>query len=47
VRTVVTEWGVAELFGRTLGERARALIGMAHPDYRDELTSAARERHLI
>ena len=47
VRTVVTEWGVAELFGKTLGERARALIGIAHPDYRDELTSAARERHLI
>ena len=47
VRTVVTEWGVAELFGKTLGERARALIGIAHPDYREELTSAARERHLI
>ena len=38
VRTVVTEWGVAELFGKTLGERARALIGIAHPDYREELT---------
>ena len=47
VRTVVTEWGVAELFGKTLGERAEALIGIAHPDYRDELTSAARERRLI
>ena len=47
VRTVVTEWGVAELFGKTLGERARALIGIAHPDYREELTAAARERHLI
>ena len=47
VRTVVTEWGVAELFGKTLGERARALIGIAHPDYREELTSAARERRLI
>ena len=47
VRTVVTEWGVAELFGKTLGERARALIGIAHPDYRDELTTAARERRLI
>ena len=47
VRTVVTEWGVAELFGKTLGERARALIGIAHPDYRAELTSAARERRLI
>ena len=47
VRTVVTEWGVAELFGKTLGERAQALIGIAHPDYREELTTAARERHLI
>ncbi len=47
VRTVVTEWGVAELFGKTLGERARELIGIAHPDFRDELTSAARERRLI
>ena len=47
VRTVVTEWGVAELFGKTLGERARALIGIAHPDYRDGLSAAARERRLI
>ena len=47
VRTVVTEWGVAELFGKTLGERAQALIGIAHPDYREELTTAARERRLI
>jgi len=47
VRTVVTEWGVAELFGKTLGERARELIGIAHPDFRDELTSAARERRLV
>ena len=47
VRTVVTEWGVAELFGKSLGERAKALIGIAHPDRRDELTAAARERRLI
>jgi acyl-CoA hydrolase len=47
VRTVVTEWGVAELFGKTLGERALALIGIAHPDFRDQLTFAARERRLI
>ena len=37
VRTVVTEWGVAELFGKSLRERAKALIAIAHPDFRDEL----------
>jgi len=37
VRTVVTEWGVAELFGKSLRERADALIAIAHPDHRDEL----------
>jgi acyl-CoA hydrolase len=46
VRTVVTEWGVAELFGRSLAERARALIEIAHPDFRDELTHAASQLHL-
>ena len=43
VRTIVTEWGVAELFGRSLRERARALIAIAHPDHRDRLAwEAAR-----
>jgi 4-hydroxybutyrate CoA-transferase len=42
VRTVVTEWGVAELFGRSLRERAAALIGIAHPYHRDRLRSEAR-----
>jgi acyl-CoA hydrolase len=43
VRTVVTEWGVAELWGKSLRERARALIAIAHPDHRDRLTHEARE----
>jgi 4-hydroxybutyrate CoA-transferase len=43
VRTVVTEWGPAELFGRSLRERAAALIGIAHPDHRDRLRSDARK----
>src|SRR5919108_662859 len=47
VRTVVTEWGVAELFGRSMAERAHALAGIAHPKFRDELTRAARDRHLV
>jgi acyl-CoA hydrolase len=42
VRTIVTEWGVAELFGRSIQARAQALIAIAHPDFRDELTHDAR-----
>ncbi|HEU4671961.1 MAG TPA: acetyl-CoA hydrolase/transferase C-terminal domain-containing protein, partial [Candidatus Limnocylindrales bacterium] len=41
VRTVVTEFGVAELFGRSLRERAAALIAIGHPDHRDRLRSEA------
>ena len=41
VRTVVTEWGVAELFGKSLRERAEALIAIAHPDFRDGLAAEA------
>lgn len=45
VRTVVTEWGVAELWGKSLRERAKALIAIAHPDHRDALTAEARRYH--
>ena len=38
---VVTEYGWADLRGRTLVERARALIGLAHPDFREQLERAA------
>jgi acyl-CoA hydrolase len=47
VHYVVTEHGVANLFGKNLRERAEALIGIAHPDFRDELERAAKERHLL
>jgi acyl-CoA hydrolase len=47
VRTVVTEHGVAELFGRSVRERARALIGIAHPDFRNELAHEARRLYHI
>lgn len=47
VRTVVTEWGAAELFGRSLRERAIALIAIAHPDFRDELKAQARALHVV
>jgi acyl-CoA hydrolase len=44
VQWVVTEHGVANLHGRGLRERARALVGIAHPDRREELERAAYER---
>lgn len=43
VDKVVTEWGVAELRGRSLRERAGSLISIAHPDFRDQLTREARQ----
>ncbi len=47
VHYVVTEYGVAELFGKNLRERAKALIEIAHPDFREELERAAKERKLL
>jgi acyl-CoA hydrolase len=47
VHTVVTEHGVAELHGRSIAERARALIAIAAPEYRDELLAYARRTHFI
>ncbi len=41
VQYVVTEYGVAEIWGRSLRERADALIEVAHPKFRDELADAA------
>jgi len=43
VDKVVTEWGVAELRGKGIRERTRALIAVAHPDFRDELERRAHE----
>jgi acyl-CoA hydrolase len=47
VRTVVTEYGVAELFGRSVRERAAALIAIAHPDVRDDLAREARRLYHV
>jgi acetyl-CoA hydrolase len=43
VHFVVTEYGVASLYGRTVRQRAQALINIAAPQFRDELTSAAQK----
>jgi 4-hydroxybutyrate CoA-transferase len=44
VHYVVTEHGIAHLYGSNLRQRARALIDIAHPDHREALEQAARER---
>ncbi len=43
-RYVVTEFGIAELFGRNLKQRAKALRDIAHPDHREALDKAIFER---
>ncbi len=47
VMYVVTEFGIANLKGKSVPERARALIALAHPDFREELERQARECRLI
>ncbi|MBV6451823.1 MAG: Butanoate coenzyme A-transferase [Anaerolineales bacterium] len=47
VRFVVTEYGVADLYGKSIRERARQLIGIAHPDFRAELEKQAQELHYL
>ncbi len=45
VRYVVTEYGVADLYGKSIRQRAQALTNIAHPDFRDELKCKAKELH--
>lgn len=47
VRFVVTEYGVADLLGTSIRERAKALISIAHPDFRPELLDGAKARHYV
>jgi len=47
VHYVVTEYGVAELYGKTIRQRAQALIRTAHPKFREELTRAAKKLHYL
>ncbi|OQP60324.1 acetyl-CoA hydrolase/transferase family protein [Niastella populi] len=44
VHWVVTEYGITDLFGKNLKQRAKALIELAHPDHREELSKAVWER---
>jgi acyl-CoA hydrolase/GNAT superfamily N-acetyltransferase len=47
VQYVVTEYGSVNLFGKSIQERATALISIAHPDFRDQLFQQARELGLL
>ena len=47
INYVVTEFGVAQLRGKSAGQRAREMISIAHPNFRTELTEAARRMNLL
>ncbi len=47
IDTVVTEFGVARLKGKTVSERVLAMIGIAHPKFREELSHQARAARYI
>jgi len=47
VMYVVTEYGISNLKGKSVPERARALVNLAHPDFRDDLERTARECGLL
>jgi acyl-CoA hydrolase len=47
INYVVTEFGVAQLRGKSAKKRAEALIAIAHPDFRDELSASARKLNLL
>ena len=44
VHYIITEYGIADLRGKTLKERARALINISHPNFKDELIEQARKK---
>jgi len=43
IHYVITEYGIADLYGKTIGQRAQALIKIAAPEFREELLQQARE----
>jgi 4-hydroxybutyrate CoA-transferase len=47
VHWIVTEYGAVDLWGKSLRDRADALISIAHPDFREELRGRAAERRLV
>jgi 4-hydroxybutyrate CoA-transferase len=47
VHYVVTEYGVVNLHGRTIRQRAKLLIDIAHPDFRSELEEFAKKQHYL
>jgi len=47
VKHIITEYGVAYLHGKNLLERTKALINIAHPDFRDDLIKEAKNRNLL
>ena len=47
VHFIATEYGVAELRGKSLAQRARALIAIAHPDFREALLAQAKEKGIL
>lgn len=47
VHYIATEYGVADLYGRTINERVHALVNIAHPDFREELLRFAHEQKWV
>lgn len=47
VKYIVTEYGVANLFGKSIRERAIAMIDIAHPDHRERLLAQAKELNYV
>jgi acetyl-CoA hydrolase len=47
VRYIITEYGVADLYGKTIRQRAQQLINVSHPDFRADLLKKAKELHYL
>ena len=47
VRYIVTEYGIADLYGKTIRQRAQALIRIAHPNFRDDLIKQAKDLNYL